>query len=357
MAVLGCAQDYQIVIATGEGLVIGQLSPSEVTWGRVIDDISAASVTIPISDASCCDILGKIHVWRHWMQIFRAGEYVWGGPIVQVAGGRTQVQIFAKDIFALMQKRIVHEELCFAADCGGLPFDLADIGTILVNDAFYEGTPPYSVQAVATGIVGEREYKPGENSFSALQEALQVGLDATVLGSKIILGKANGLAPFGTTATLTCDDFLGDIETEEDGDNLATRVIVLGTGFVGVALAPNTNAFGVNSYYGLIEYVDSSQSSLASQAAVDQAAQALIAAKYPAPVTLVAPSGAALSASAPIPISQLVPGAYTTIIADCLCRPVTAVLVLLSINVQWTAAGEVVNVSYGTVGSINDGGQ
>ncbi len=51
----------------------------------------------------------------------------------------------------------------------------------------------------------------------------------------------------------------------------------------------------------------------------------------------------------------LVPGAFTTIIADCLCRPVTADMVLTAVDVTWGPDGEVVQVTYAQLTSINTG--
>lgn len=357
MATLGCVDDYQIVIASKEGVVLGQFDPSTLSWGRVIDDISQATVVIPIVDSDCCDLLGSIHTFHHEVQIFRGGVYVWSGIVTNINGGRQSVTIEAQDIAILLGERIIHDLICFSDMClptlPGAAGDLTDIGIAIINDALEDDGHGYEIQSELTGLLGERLYQPGENSWSDLQEALVLGLDFTVLGRKMILGAANGGAPFGQTETLTCDDFLGDIQVEEDGLGLATRVICVGNGVVGVATAPGTDINGLHPYYGLLEYVDTSQSNLTTQDQVDAAAARIMLSRFPAPQNLIIPAGSALAPTAPIDINSLVPGTFTTIIADCVCRPITSTQVLIKLDVSWGPAGEVVQVTYGTLFSIN----
>lgn len=359
MGVLGCCENYSILIASKEGLPLGELPVSECEFSRVLDDFSEATVVIPLASTECCSILNQIHTWHHELQLFRDGVYVWSGPIVNIKGNRTSVTIVARDLFALIEKRIIHNQLCFALACAptppGAPADLSVIATAIINDALIVDGHNYTIEAVDCGFIGERLYQPGENAFNALQEAFRLGLDGTVLGRKIILGAANGGAPYGRTAMLGCDDFLGDVSFEEDGLSTATRAITLGEGFVGVAVAPGSDINGEHPYYGLLEYVSLDRQELNTQALADQAAAAIITATFPPPNNLVTPSGSRLAPTAPISIQELVPGVLTPIVADCLCRPASAVLVLQKLEVSWGPDGEAVQVTYGSPGSVNSG--
>lgn len=361
MGVLGCVEQYSILVASKEGIPLGELPVSQVEWSRVLDDFSEATVVVPLADPTCCGILNQIQVWHHELQLFRDGVYVWSGPIVNVTGNRTTVTIIARDLFALLQKRIIHNQICFALACAptppGSPADLATIATALINDALAVDGHGYTVDATLCGQIGERLYQPGENAFNALQETFRLGLDATCLGRKIVLGAANGGAPFGRSATLGCDDFLGDLAFEQDGLAAATRAITLGEGVVGVAVAPGADANGEHPYYGLLEYVSLDRQELNTQPLADQAAAAIITATFPPPTNLITPTGSQLSPNAPISISELVPGTLTTVVVDCLCRDVQADLVLLKLEVSWGPDGEVVQVTYGSIGSINSGEQ
>lgn len=361
MGVLGCAVGYSILIVSKNGSPLGELPVSEVAWGRALDDTSEATVVVPLADPACCGILNQINSWHHELQLFRDGRYVWSGPVVKITGSRSSVTIVARDLFALIEKRIIHNQICFATACApilpGGPADLSVIATAIIDDALIVDGHNYVIDATLSGFIGERLYQPGESAFNALQETFRLGLDATVLGRKIVLGAANGGAPFGRSASLGCDDFLGDLAFEQDGLNTATRAITIGTGVVGVAVAPGADANGEHPYYGLLEYVSLDRQELDTQALADQAAAAIIRATFPPPNVLITPSGSQLSPAAPISIDDLVPGTMTTIIADCLCRDVQADLVLLKLDVTWTSEGEVVQVTYGTPGSVNSGEQ
>lgn len=356
MGILGCAQEYSVLVASKEGIQLGQLIPSEVIWTRVLDDFSECTITVPVNP-ECCQIVADVHVWHHEVQLFRDGQYVWSGPIVNITGGRNLITITARDLMALLDKRIIHSEICFGIACGAAAADLTILGTAVIDNALQVDGHNYIVEGTLTGITGERLYSPGENAMNALQEAMRLGLDVTVLGRKFVLGASNGGAPFGRTATLTSDDFLGDLQFEEDGLGLATRAITLGDGFVGVAKSAGSDINGQDPYYGLLEYVSLDRSELNTQALANQGAAAIIAATYPAPTNLITPTNSQLSVNAPVSIAELVPGTITTIIAVDLCRPVQADMVLIELEVIWNAEGEHVGVTYGSLGSQNSGEQ
>lgn len=361
MAVLGCATGYSILVVAKNGTPLGELPVSGVEWSRTLDDFSQATVTVPLTDPECCGILNQINSWHHELQLFRDGEYVWSGPIVNITGSRQKATLIARDLFALIERRIIHNQICFSPACApilpGNTADLSVIASAVIDDALIVDGHNYVIDATPSGYIGERLYQPGEAAWNSLQEIFRLGLDATVLGRKIVLGAANGLAPFGRTAGLSCDDFLGDLEFEQDGLSTATRAITIGTGVVGVAVAPGADANGEHPYYGLLEYVSLDRQELDTQALADQGAAAIIRAQFPPPTNLITPTGSQLSPNAPISINQLVPGTMTTIIADCLCRDVQADLVLLKLEVQWTSEGEVVQVTYGSLGQTNNGEQ
>lgn len=366
---LGCAQQYTVLLASKDGIPVGDLTAggnfaNSVEWSRRLDDFSEATVTIPLN-ADCCGLIADAHVWHTELQIFRDGVYVWSGPLVNIKATRTEATLYARDLIALLDKRIIHVPTCFALACAGFGYagpevasDLSDLGAFLIADGLIVDGHNFTIDATPTGILGERLYRLGQDntSLNALQEVMQLGLDVTMLGRKFVLGNANGGAPFGTSATLTCDDFLGSPQFEEDGLNLATRAIVLGdNGIIGLAKAPDTDVNGKDAYYGLLELIDLNRGELNTQAIADQAAASIILSHYPAPTNLVTPNNVQLSINAPITIAELVPGTFTPIIIDCLCRPVSAVMVLIEVNVIWDTDGEHVSVTYASLGSQNSG--
>lgn len=369
LGTLGCAQQYTVLLASKEGIPIGDLTAggnvaNSIEWSRKLDDFSEATVTVPLN-ADCCGLIADAHVWHTEMQIFRDGVYVWSGPLVNIKASRTEATLYARDLMALLDKRIVHVPTCFAAACAGLGYagpgvasDLSDLGAYLIADGLIVDGHNFTIDATPTKILGQRLYRLGQDNttLNALQEIMQLGLDVTMLGRKFVIGNANGGAPFGTSAALTCDDFLGSMEFEEDGLNLATRAFVLGdNGIIGTAKVVGSDAVGQTPYYGLLELVDLNRGELNTQALADLAATAIITSHYPAPTNLITPNNAQLSVNAPITIGELVPGTFTPIIIDCLCRDVSATMVLIQVDVVWDTDGEHVGVTYASLGSQNSG--
>lgn len=352
---LGCIQAYDALIISKEGITLGGLAVTSVEWTRRLDDVSEATVKVALVGRGCapCDVIAKIGVWHHHLVLFRDGELVWDGPIVGLNVSRTEAVITARDLFALMDKRLVHSDLCFASACGGAATDLTEIGAGLINDAFIVDGHNYTIQKFnQTGLLGERLYTPGEHSLDAFREALNLGLDATVLGRRIILGRA----PFGSTALLTSEDFLVDLQFEVDGLATATKVITKGNGVIGVAKAAGSDINGVDPYFGLLEFEGNDRQELDTQALADAGAVSVLASHYPAPTTLVTPTGARLSPNAPVTIADLVPGVLIPVLANDLCLEVSGQYVLIQLDVTWDSeAGEAVQITLGTIGSVNSG--
>lgn len=355
--VLGCLDSgYTAVILSKEGIVLGEVPISNVDWSRVLDDFSECTIRIPLSGPDCepCSIIKDVNPWHHEIALFRDGRYVWSGPVVNVVGGRLEATIIARDLLQLMEKRIIHEYICFSAACGKATADLSVIGKAIIDDAFAVDGHNYEVQTWSmTGLLGERQYTPGEQALNEFQELLRQGLDATVLGRRIIIGST----PFGLTQTLTSDDFLVDLEYEIDGLNMATRAITFGEGVVGVAKAPGSADNGNTPYYGLLEYVSLDRQELNTQILANEGAQALIDALYPAPVTLSTPTGARLSPNAPVTIDELVPGVMIPVIATDLCRQVSGQFILIRLEVSWDqqTQEESVSITLAAPNLVNSG--
>lgn len=358
---LGCTTGYRAFIVSKDGIPLGDLPISNVEWHRILDEFSEAIIEVPLSGKDCapCDLIGQIGVWHHELVLLRDGEYVWSGPIVTISVTRALAVITARDLFALMDKRILHETHCYGLACGGAPADLTVIATALINDAFIVDGHGYQIEVFnltvnsLEGGLGERLYLPGEHAWESLQEELQLGLDATVLGKKIILGAV----PFGRTSTLTSDDFLVDLEYEVNGLETATRTIAKGAaGIIGLATAPNTDANGEHPYYGLLEFEGNDRQEATTQVFADQVAQDVQDIHFPPAATLITPTGARLSPNAPVAISELVPGVLIPVIATDLCVNASGEYILIELIVSWSQEeGEAVQISLGTKASVNTG--
>lgn len=351
---LGCATTYSAFITTKDGLSLGELPMTSVTWGRTLDDISEATIEVPLSGKDCepCDLIAQLHTWHHHLVIIRDGQPVWDGPVVLINVSRTVATITARDLFQLLAKRIIHEDHCFGVACGAAALELTEIAKILLADAFALDGHGYTVLVQnLTNLLGEWRPEIGRNAYEVFGEELKLGLDATWLGRRLVIGAA----PFGRTSLLTSEDFLVDLEFEEDGLTAATRAITLGDGFVGIATSTGDD-IGDDPYYGLLEYEGTDRNELGTQDLADQAAAAILASLYPPPVSLITPAGAALSPNAPVTIQELVPGMLIPIIATDLCREVGGEYILIKLDVTWSEdSGESVQITAGTVASANSG--
>jgi hypothetical protein len=354
---LGCTAGYTaVIVAKDTGIPLGELSMSDLRFERELDAVSEASLRIPIggSDCASCEVLQLINPWHHELILFRDGEYVWSGIVINIRANRDEAVLTARDLFQLLHYRIIHENHCFSTECGEDVADLTVLGQTIIDDAFQVDGHNYEIQIFnQVGLDGERLYEAGENALTALEEALRLGLDATVLGRKIILGAV----PFGATAMLTDEDFQQGLEWEIDGLSTATRAITISKGFVGVATAPGADAAGVHPYYGLLEFVSLDRQELTTQQLANEGAQAIIDGAFPPPTILTAPTGARLSPNAPVTINELIPGVRIPVVATQLCRPIQGNFILLRLEVNWSREiqEEIVTLTMSSPSAANSG--
>jgi hypothetical protein len=216
---------------------------AEVKWTRNLDGISTGELTITgEACASQADALARIEPRRHELVLFRNGERVWEGPIVQVGWFRDRATLLAHDVLEYLKYTPLTRPWP-NEDGGGPPLMLDRVAEIIP----YELTTPY-VMSVGTGaavhdvhvprwesldppinVLPYLEIRPGGvltrsateafeyTLFEHLQNLSESGMDYTVIGRKILFwDKAD---PIGRTRTLTDNDFYGDIEVFATGSD------------------------------------------------------------------------------------------------------------------------------------------
>jgi hypothetical protein len=339
---LGCAAAYtvQVVERGGTTAVTPPLDFTSLRWSRTLDATSDARVVIDVAEApDCCQQLEDVHDWRHELLIYRDQERVWEGPISSIDPSSSgEIVINAHDVTVWLWMRVIHNRLCFAGSCGGGNPDLSTIAEAIVRDALEPDDPnvlPYLV-VMPSGEHGERIYEPLSGyAIDDLDELARTAIDYTALGRSIIIG---GPLTFGQLSQLTCDDFASDVATIEDGLAAATRGIVRGDGVVGTY-------GGIDPYYGLLErFVEAKD--IKDAASARYAATQLVAGANPPPVYVLPPSNSELAATAPVCINELVPGVLVPIAVDCTCRPVSSVMRLAAVKVEFDADGERVRPAF-----------
>jgi hypothetical protein len=342
---LGCNPDYRVLITDRcAGSTLMEVEFSELKWGRVLDGISEAQVTVP---AGCCGKLADIEPWRHELHIIRDGAEQWTGPITTEPDCRSGVTIVANDMLAWLGVRVVRKAICHDPDCGGTPATGPEIAERIIRDAIEPDDPCLLeyLKVVPGGLPQEREYKAySAYAYDALTDLAKGGVDFTAVGRQIVVFPEAGT--LGELALLTCDHFLGDVCATKDGGSLATRAVVTGkapdnetvvTGFAG----------GVDPYYGLVERL-LNDDTIKTTAAANVQAQGLI--RNPVPLLIQPPRGNGLDPNAPVCMDELIPGVQMPVSLDCTCRDVTQAMRLVKLDVTVNVDGEKVAPMLSPVG-------
>ncbi|MEU1815127.1 hypothetical protein ABZ543_08010 [Streptomyces roseifaciens] len=319
MAVAGCGS-HAARIVDRDGATITEASVLvEVEWNRTLDDTSTARVVIH-PEGDCCERLGQVRSWRHRLVIYRDGEPVWEGPILQVEWGFGAVEIFASDITAWLARRVPHASLTFTTT------DLTEIAEDLIEDGFAPDDPGHTVSIVGPARVkGSRTYTENVGqTLDHIQDLAEVGIDFTAVGSTIVLLPEDFSASIGR---LTEADMPEGLIVAEDGASLATRWVVAGDE-EGDVLG---SAGGTDAYYGLLErYLE--QTSIPDDPSAMTAAEAKLRTSSQVPV-FIDTQNVTLSPQAAVDIPTLVPGWCLDITTTLTCRTVTQRLKIIGVKV------------------------
>lgn len=299
---------------------------TECEWSRELDEFSSARVLINPS-GDCCNRLQRVEAWRHWLHIFRDDEPVWRGPIVQPEWRAGQVELFAADILAILDRRVPHQSITFGDS------DLTEIAGWLIADGFEPDDPGHEVFTVGPArVTGGRSYTRNVGQTGDhLRDLAETGLDYTAVGSTVILLPEDHT---GSVGRLTDADFPEELVVGQDGSNLVTRWIVAGDEDSGVMAEEG----GVDPYYGLLErYVE--QTSITTQASAVSAARSKLRASVPAPV-FIDTEQVTISPDAAVDVARLVPGWCLDITTTATCRTVTQRMKIVGLKVEENGGGE-----------------
>lgn len=351
---IDCVSRHTVAIFDRGGITkIAELvDVASVTWSRVRDDISEASVFL--SGAPCeaqNDLLSQLRSSRHEIVIYRGQERVWEGPITRLSGTRNTFEIHAKDVLHYAARTVMHAAYDNAYPNIGPVIERAQ--TILEvelarKEAF---STPINVLPYLEPHIG-----PDDANTSASTEAYEMtvfehidslaargGLDYTVVGRSIHLWDVHSNA-MGQTATVTQNDFLGDIVVTEYGMELATWAHVTnGEGVTGHAGADDP-------YYGEIEILHTAEDENGDPTTVDQAeldgqAARNLAGRNPTPIEVRIPDNSSLNPNGVLAISDLVPGVWMPMRAEVIGFQIVQMQKLNTVTVTENGEGETIAVS------------
>lgn len=348
---------YRVVVTTrGGSTVIGEFDPRIVTslrWERKLDDVSDAEVVLSVSsdgNCDCCSILRDVDPIATELLIIRNNIPVWVGPITVIEITRSTATIFAKDLSAWFDWRVVHQDHRYPPSgyFGADKVNLVGYALELVNDALLPDNPNIVVQGTLGEVEGSRDVRAKDYRITQdeLAETLRTDVDMVIHGRNITL--------FGTEVPkeyipeLSDEDFLTDLRIRRDGLKMATRVIVNG----------NESLWGIypadpdgDAVYGLKERIFN-ETGILDQVSLDQAAKSRYDLFRTPVTTLEIPNNAQLSRTAPVTIQDLIPGFRQRITVRHMCVPISAVFRLMTVNVEFSKQQETVSCSWGPLGTV-----
>lgn len=324
MVQIGCTSHSASVRDVNGGIVSSASALVEVSYSRVLNDVSTATIRIA-PDGDCCGTLGLVRSWRHWLWIDQEGTPAWSGPIVNVQWLADEVVINAVDILGLLDRRVPHQSKTFTDT------DLTDIAEFLIDDGFAPDDPGHTVTVIGgkSGVTGGREYEINiGQTADHLRDLAETGIDFTVLGSTVVLLSETFCDVVGRIADA---DLPEGLRVTEDGASLVTRWVVAGSDDSGVV----GTAGGTDTYYGLLEKYEQ-QTSVTTQAAADSSAAAKLRASRTAPV-FIDTSQVTLSPLTNIPAESLVPGWCVDVTSTATCRDIIQRLKITGVQVTESA--------------------
>lgn len=321
--VLGCAtHTYSVTSDSGTVATSGILT--SVSYNRILNDVSTASVSIGVSGPDCCAEMGNLRSWRQTLNLYRVTEdgsaLMWSGPIAKIDWKFDRVDIVAVDLIGLLDRRVPHQDFAFTNT------DITEIARQLVEDGFAPDDPGHTTTVIgASGVLGGRTYSINiGQTADHLRDLADTGLDFTAIGNNVIILPDDFCDVVGR---LSDDDLPEGLTVSEDGASLATRVVVAGPDDGD----PVGTAGGTNSYYGLLErYIE--LDNIPTQAAADAAAAARLASLLAVPV-FIETQNVTLSPQANIDVSKLVPGWCLDITSQATCREISQRLKITGMSV------------------------
>lgn len=225
--------DYDVaILARGGGRRLVEVPASEIVWGRAIDAVSEATVTLEGISARCRRDLADVDAWSHELGIYRNGVRCWSGPIQRLQLGADATVIEAADLMAWFGVWWVWSDHSYPADVNGAgTTDLAVIFNAIAADAAsQDNTPGVLVTATPCGVLGSYEATAAEHRVAAddLESLTRTGIDWTVVDRQVIAGGA--AVPTTPFAYFTDQDFAAPPTIVRDGTAGAIRWGARGAG-------------------------------------------------------------------------------------------------------------------------------
>jgi hypothetical protein len=312
----------------------------------------------------CCEIVNGLDPVRHELEIWRSGEAVWTGPILNVNDQHDEgtVEIRALDLSAYFQWRI------FLHTMKPRGIDLADIFAGYVNYALDKVLPPWGLFqegdpalvgdnpgiemiVLPTGVTGDRTVYHHDLKVvgSELEELARTGIDWTMLNRTLLCGgleiTAEGGSPYYLRQPLRDEFFIVPPRVRRTADGMVTYAWMRANGVRASVGGPDPSD-GLLLERVLDEY------SIEDQTSAEAAVQGYYDRAHEPSVYV--EGGDRLAPSCPIEMNELVPGARVQVDLREGCLPYHGLLRLEDVSGTWTAEGEDVRIVLQPLGGTFD---
>jgi hypothetical protein len=337
---LDCARDYTVFITAADYRTrLDAVEYGSVRWGRVLDDISSASITVPdhFSAPNCIADFGGLKPWRYGLLIERNGQEVWSGPVVSVGrdtgslASSGSLTIEAADVLSRYKRRVASR---FSQNF--INHDAAYVMTQVVASAAH----PFDmwevkVPNVVTGSAVTREIiaRDFEMAWDVIRDLLDSAMDAYVMNGVLhVFEPVNGWryvsvnnetltlpGPYNSLGELEYGLFTGDAWSQEpgwrvDGMTQANRSFVPGadSGEGGFRKYWTAQDSALHPYDGVLDEVEVDSLYRANESGItgddssyQRHANSIVQLRGLAPAVI---SGGVLAEGAPVDIPNLRPG-------------------------------------------------
>lgn len=356
---LGCSDNYEVAVHEqgGRSLWTRVAGVTALEWGRKLDDYSEAKVTVAKSKAgsACCGKLGRTRTWGHEISIYRDTRLVWQGPIVTKTETRSTFVFDCRDMLFWLDRRAINPNPSYRGQYF-FPTPGVDTGALIalmIEDGFPRGdklrdpglTEWSNIQASGTKSTTDHLWANSTSVGGVVRDVIKSGVDLYTVGRTVTAlpsAAANKLTPY----RLTEDDFLAELQVQEDGMDAGTRGVLVGgepVGADGNPINPPDNpappvigtAGGPSAFFGQIDQISSSPNTT-DVGIANSLARAMISYGNPPPMDIVIPQDAQLSPHAPISIHRLIPGRPIVVELINFCTPVAQRFRLNEVAVTWS---------------------
>lgn len=330
---------YAVAISEWSGRLLWQAAGDaidSITWSRERNEITKAELSATIRQ----DVLNRIEPWVHLLSIYRDGELVWHGTILKVTAVGTRGTIEAADGAVFFPRRRIASNRTWAQH------DATQVMRTMVEDSLGAADSTGLVESIVTHesrLWTTAGWTAAEAMLDEVVGHLEdQGLVWTVAAGRLLIGP---VAAQHTTAQITDADFDGDLTIIKDGSEVVTDALVVGTGVWG--------QHAVDTPVGLIQSIEKADGLVRAEECEQQAARVVHDAKL-APRQVVVPSGARLLPSAPIRMSELIPGVRVPVATRQTGMVIGSWMQLTKVEVTVDSGGESVAITLEEVNVSDD---